>query len=222
LIKFIIMRKRRHDLTQRQFRDYWVDRHSILERQVFARGQLKKIVTTFVTEVLAGEAPYDGMVELYYANIDDFKKEQRDTGDMMKADTENFCDPDYKIAFLTEEVLIAGDPALRSSVKLNVLTRRRKGMTQAQFRDYWVHQHSILEREVFARGQIKKILATFVADEVLGAAPCDGMVELYFNSLDDLYTEQKTTGSKMVDDEVNFCDLDSRVVLMTEEVIIAG
>ena len=107
MIKVVTMRKRRKDLTQQQFRDYWVNQHSILERQVFARGEIKKIVTTFVTETLVGESPYDGMVELYFDNMDDFNRERIHTGDMMKEDAAKFCDPDAKITLLTEEVVIA-------------------------------------------------------------------------------------------------------------------
>ena len=109
MIKIIILRKRKAGVTQKEFRDYWVNQHSILERDVFSKGQIKKIVTSFVEKEMKGDSPFDGMVELYFDNMQDLQTE-RDTTDqtIMGADIANVADPDYQIVVLTEEVVIAG------------------------------------------------------------------------------------------------------------------
>ena len=95
-------------------------------------------------------------------------------------------------------------------------------MTREQFKDYWVNKHSELERKVFARGRIKKISATFIGATLVGELSWDGFVELYFDSHEDLDATRQDDDEMMKKDEANVCDLEQRIVVMTEEVVIAG
>jgi uncharacterized protein (TIGR02118 family) len=85
-----------------------VDKHSELERQVFARGRIKKITATFMGASLVGELPWDGFVELYFDSNEDLQATFQDNDELMKKDEVNFCDPEHRIVALTEEVVIAG------------------------------------------------------------------------------------------------------------------
>ena len=65
MIKLIVFVKKRSYMTREQFKDHWVHKHSELEKKVFARGRVKKIVATFIGATLVGELGYEGFVELY-------------------------------------------------------------------------------------------------------------------------------------------------------------
>jgi hypothetical protein len=59
MIKLMVFVKKRSDMTREQFKDYWVNKHSELERKVFARGRIKKISATFIGATLVGELSWD-------------------------------------------------------------------------------------------------------------------------------------------------------------------
>jgi uncharacterized protein (TIGR02118 family) len=92
MIKLMVFVKKRSDMTRVQFKDYWVNKHSELERQVFARGRIKKISATFVGATLVGELSWDGFVELYFDSHEDLDATLQDDDEMMKKDEAYFCD----------------------------------------------------------------------------------------------------------------------------------
>jgi uncharacterized protein (TIGR02118 family) len=107
MVKVIGLVKKRPDMTHEQFRDYWLNTHSRLEKESLRVNPIRRIVANFFTENLVDQAPFDGMVELYFDDIDQMRK-QWSSGhdDVMKNDEANFCDPSYRILFLVDEVEI--------------------------------------------------------------------------------------------------------------------
>ena len=75
MVKVIRFIKRRKDLTHEQFKAYWLNRHSQLEKMVMEQTPIRKIVASFPTgEMIGGkEPPFDGMVELYFDGVDDMR-----------------------------------------------------------------------------------------------------------------------------------------------------
>jgi uncharacterized protein (TIGR02118 family) len=72
-------------------------------------------------------------------------------------------------------------------IKIVRLVKRRKDLTLAQFKDYWLTRHAEHEKRAIASTPLKKIVASIATGEIaLGAtvAPFDGMVAMYFESLD--------------------------------------
>lgn len=107
MIKVIGMVRKRDDMTHEQFRDYWLNRHSQLEKASLAVNPVRRIVANFWREDMIGEAPFDGMVELYYDNIEDMRRIWGSGhDDEMRADEANFCSPDMRIFCIVEEVEI--------------------------------------------------------------------------------------------------------------------
>jgi uncharacterized protein (TIGR02118 family) len=108
MVKVIGFVKKREDLTLQQFKDYWLNKHSKLEKEAIENTPIKRIVASFVTEELIGTVPFDGMVELYFDSIEEMKAMWSGTQDeTMQEDEKNFCDPDYRVFALTEEYIIA-------------------------------------------------------------------------------------------------------------------
>ena len=107
MIKVIGLVKKRPDMTHAEFKDYWLNKHSKLERASLAKNPVQRIVVNFFEQNLFGEAPFDGMVEIYYASVEDMRH-QWSSGhdDTMRADEANFCDPNYRIFFVADEVEI--------------------------------------------------------------------------------------------------------------------
>ncbi len=73
-VKIIRLVKRRADLTLAQFKDYWLTRHALHERQAMATTPLQRVVASIATgEVALGgtEPPFDAMVALYFRNLED-------------------------------------------------------------------------------------------------------------------------------------------------------
>ena len=109
-------------------------------------------------------------------------------------------------------------------VKAIIFIKRRKDMTREQFKEYWLTQHSKLEKENVEKNWVKKIVASFALDdESLPAPPFDGMVELYFDSIEDMKKDvQGPQRQIMLADEENFCDhSEKQVVVLTEEYLMA-
>jgi uncharacterized protein (TIGR02118 family) len=107
VIKVVGLFRRRKDMTRAQFKEHWLTRHALLEHEIFPGSRMKKIVATFVSQDLMGDVPYDGMVELYFESLEDMQAQfATGTDDKMRADEANFCDPDYRIFAVTEEVVI--------------------------------------------------------------------------------------------------------------------
>ena len=108
MIKVIGFVKKRKDLTFQEFKDYWLKKHNRLEKESVEKNPVVKIVASFVTEDFVGKGPFDGMVELYFKNMEDMKTQMSGPQPgIMKEDEKNFCDPDYRVFIVTEEYLMA-------------------------------------------------------------------------------------------------------------------
>ncbi len=108
MIKVVGFVKKRKDLTFQEFKDYWINNHSKLEKESVEKNPVRKIVASFVTEEFVGKGPFDGMVELYFANKEDMQEQMSGPQPgIMKEDEKNFCDPDYRVFVVTEEYLMA-------------------------------------------------------------------------------------------------------------------
>lgn len=111
MIKVIGMVRKRADMTHAEFKDYWLNQHSRLERASLGTNPVRRIVANFWTANLIDEAPCDGMVELYYDSIEDMQAVWGSGhDDEMRADEANFCAPDFRIFFIAEEIEIGRRP----------------------------------------------------------------------------------------------------------------
>jgi uncharacterized protein (TIGR02118 family) len=112
LAKVVGMVRKRADMTHAEFRDYWLNRHSRLEKESLATNPVRRIVANFWQEDMIGEVGFDGMVELYYDSIEDLRRVWGGGhDDTMRADEANFCDPDFRVFCIVEEVEIGRNPA---------------------------------------------------------------------------------------------------------------
>ena len=94
--------------TREQFKDHWLTKHSEIEKMIVQQTSVRKIVASFA---IGEEARFDGMVEIYYDNIEDFRarKESADPfRPMLRKDEENFIDLSAeRVTLVMEEYVIA-------------------------------------------------------------------------------------------------------------------
>lgn len=109
-------------------------------------------------------------------------------------------------------------------VKAVIFIKRRKDLTREQFKQYWLTQHVKLEKENAEKNWVRKIVASFAIEVAsMPEPPFDGMVELYFDTIDDLKRDVEGAQRQvMYADEENFCDhSEEQVVVVTEEYLMA-
>lgn len=94
MLKYVRVLKRRPDLTQDEFKAYWLNEHSKLEDKVMESGWVRRIAASFTTGGAFGdEPPWDGMVELYFDSRADLEAlTSSHIPEMMRQDEENFVD----------------------------------------------------------------------------------------------------------------------------------
>ena len=108
-IKIIRTVYRRRDLSHRQFKDYWLGNHSKLEHRVIAESPVQRIVATFAVPEPGVDPVFDGMVELYFANVADIRAMfAGPIPAMMRKDEENFVQMDAPAVRLVAEEFAAG------------------------------------------------------------------------------------------------------------------
>src|SRR5882672_8498973 len=197
MVKIVRLVKRRADLTLAQFKDYWLTRHALHERRAIATTPLQKVVASIATGEIAlgGTAPpFDGMVALYFWSLEDARAAfsgQATAG--MREDAKNFVDSSQAPPqIFADEYLMSkkpgAGPSMKSSGQLKIIRTvyRRRDLTHAKFKDYWLSNHSRLEDKVVETTGVQRIVATFALPDDHKSPEFDGLAELYFNGLEDI------------------------------------
>jgi uncharacterized protein (TIGR02118 family) len=231
-VKIVRLVKRRQDLTPAQFKDYWLTQHARHERQAIAATLLQKVVASIATgEVALGGTvpPFDGMVALYFRTLEDARATfSGQAAAAMREDAKNFVDlskiPPQIFAdeYLTEK---QGAAALKESGQLKIVRTvyRRRDLTHSQFKDYWLNNHSKLEGRVISETAVQRIVATFAVPQYREDPDFDGMVELYFNRVEDIRAMfSGPVPAMMRKDEENFVQMDAPAVRLVAEEYVIG
>jgi uncharacterized protein (TIGR02118 family) len=231
MIKIVRLVKRRPDLTLAQFKEYWLSRHAEHERRAIASTPLKKVVASIATgEVALGGTvpPFDGMVAMYFDDVEAARATYTGPGTAaMREDARNFVAFDQaQPQIFAEEHLVAGKPGapLRRAGQIKVIRTvyRRRDLSLAAFKDYWLARHARLEREVVAITPMQRIVATFPLSES-EAPEFDGMAELYFERVEEIRTTfAGPVPAMMRKDEENFVQMDAPAVRVVAEEYLIG
>jgi uncharacterized protein (TIGR02118 family) len=231
-VKIVRLVKRRADLTPAQFKEYWLTRHAPHERRAIETTPLQKVVASIATgEVALGgtEPPFDGMVALYFSSLEDARATFSGPGTAaMRDDAKNFVDPRSSPQIFADEYLVSEKddaPAIRRSGQLKTIrtVSRRRDLTPAQFKDYWLNQHSRLEREVIATTSMQRIIASFALPENPVLPEFDGLAELYFEKVEDIRAMfAGPVPAMMRKDEQNFVQMNAPAVRLVAEEYLIG
>lgn len=209
----VVRMAKRGDKLPAEFRQEFLERHRELKRVA------KKVVASVATnDGQAGKEPeFAGMASLYYSSA---AEARHGLGD----------DPS-KVEIAAEEFLLAqqgdADRLIKTNGQLKLVRTfiRRKDLSLAQFKDYWLKTHIALHKRAITETPVVRSVATLaLPPETGGNEPSfDGMVELYVASTEDLRTLFASPAMALMrKDEENFVQLDSpaAVIFVAEESVL--
>ena len=239
MLKILRMVRKAKVLTSQQFRQSWLTELAPLHRNILEANPIDRILASFATaEMVGGEQPpFDAMIEIYLRDAGDSARVIAALGsDAMKQREAKLLDSCADLPFIVADEHVMSEnaewaarrarlPGPRTKVVRTI--RRKRDLTLQQFKDYWLNQHSRLEKGRTQSTRVRKIASTFPLGSPVGAEaaepPFDGMVSLYFEDAESAKQQfAGTAPSVMRRDEVNFVDMsESPVRSITEEVLIA-
>ena len=233
-IKIVRLVKRRADLSLAQFKNYWLTRHAEHERRAIEATPLQKVVASIATgEVALGGTvpPFDGMVSLYFKSLEDARATLSGPATAaMREDAKNFVAlSDMPPQVFADEYLISekpdAGPSMKPTGQLKIIRTvyRRRDLTHAKFKDYWLNHHSRLEHKVVQTTGVQRIVATFALPDDHKGPEFDGVAELYFNRLEDIRAMfAGPVPAMMRRDEENFVQMDAPAVRLVAEEYVIG
>ena len=205
IFKVVRMAKRPAQRSAEAFRQDWKD----AQLNVSPRP-IRTVLSLATGEVALGAQtpPFDGMAALYYST----PEEAGSAGASMNDEMVQVCD----------EHLMSQKPNPRTRLKIIRTVYRRRDLTHPQFKDYWLKNHSRLEERVIAESPVQRIVATFALPQAGKDPAFDGMVELYFASVEDIRSMfAGPIPAMMRKDEENFVQMDAPAVRLVAEEFIA-
>ena len=228
MFKRVWLIRRVPGLTLAQFQSHWPDRREEIGLRAPGSSSMRKLVVSFSTgEVVLGgtEAPFDAMVAAYFDRVEEAWADKSDPTASMISD--NVGAPLDMIT--AEEHLMAerrgAERLLQQPGQLKVVRTvyRRRDLTSGQFKEYWLQNHSRLKGNAIGSPGVRRIVASFAIPEGDQDPAFDGMVEIYFDSIENV--RAMFTGEVpniMRRDEQNFVQMDAPAVrVVTQEYVIA-
>ena len=112
MVKFIAMVKRKSGVSLDEFSRYWYEKHAPLAMKVTPKELLPKRYVHNYAVTLGGskEPEFDGIGEVYYADMDAFNRSNEwffgPGGKVLRDDEENFADKSTRIAVVVDERII--------------------------------------------------------------------------------------------------------------------
>lgn len=135
MLKQLSIFRRREDLPQETFRDYWRNRHPEVVTRL---PGIRRYVQNHVTRVLRGEPAWDGIAEVWF---DDIESMRANAGSQVladiRADEANFIAAGSMVSIVTHEHVFVDDLDGCEPCKVLALVKRSPGLTAGQFQREW-------------------------------------------------------------------------------------
>jgi len=187
MYKHIALLVRREGETHDEFRERWLGERAPLVREIDGVVRHHTVVPTD-PEV----AEFDGIAELYFESVADLNDA---LGSLGTRDDEYLAVEEPR-RFDGEEVLQRDETGGETDglYKHSAFLVRKPGLSHEAFREYWAGEHTPLARDI--EGVVRYHTVYPVDPET---AAFDGVAELYFESLADLYDALGSPGSRDYD-----------------------
>ncbi len=213
MLKQLSIFRRREDLSQATFRDYWRNRHPDVVTRL---PGIRRYVQNHVTGVLRGAPAWDGIAEVWF---DDIEGMRANAGSQVLADIRedeaNFIAAGSVVSIVTHEYVFVDDLDGSAPCKVLALVKRSPGLTAEQFQREWREVGPQVANLPGVRryGQDHCRLGIYRA----GREPAfDGMASLCYAAPFSLARE----GRRIVALEETLMDVSGTVVLVVEEYVV--
>ncbi|MEF8782762.1 MAG: EthD family reductase [Haloarculaceae archaeon] len=234
MYKHIALLVRQEGMSQEEFVDYWQDNHTPIAKDIEGVVRYQQVLPTDPEN-----AEFDGIAELYFEDIDDLHAALGSPGSRdydptkeiaakAREDVDNFLAVEQRPRFIGEEIVqkdeVDGDTD--GLYKHSAFLVRQESMIHEEFVDYWQDNHTPIAREIEGVVKYNTILPADPEN-----AEFDGVAELYFESLSDLYAALGSEGSRDYDptkgkakeareDVDNFLAIDERPRFIGQEQLV--
>lgn len=135
MLKQLSIFRRREDLSQETFRNYWGNRHPEVVTRL---PGIRRYVQNHVTGVLRGAPAWDGIAEVWFDDIESMRANVSSPvlADI-RADEANFIAAGSMVSIVTSEHVFVDDPDGCAPCKVLALVKRSPGLTAEQFQGEW-------------------------------------------------------------------------------------
>ena len=201
----VVRMAKRGDKLPLEFKQEWIELHSQYKRTS------NKVVVSMPT---SEKPPFDGFAAMHYSNAVKAKETLADHPGRQEVLCEEFVSGEKLDAPKTIKS--------KDQVKVVRLIIRKKDLSLAQFKDYWLKNYMKLEKRLTVETPVLRVVASFAVPPEPGANEpyFDGMEELYLASLEDFNAMLASPiPALMRKEEENFVQLDAptNASLMVEE-----
>lgn len=213
MLKQLSILRRREDLSQETFRNYWRNRHPEVVTRL---PGIRRYVQNHVTRVLRGEPAWDGIAEVWFDDIESMRANagSPELADI-RADEANFIAAGSMMSIVTHEHVFVDDPDGSAPCKVLALVKRSPGLTAEQFQGEWREVGPQVANLPGVRryGQDHCRLGIYRA----GREPAfDGMASLSYGELFSLARE----GRRIMALEEPLTDVSGTVAFVVEECVV--
>ncbi len=140
----VVRMAKRGEKSLPEFKQEWLELHRELKRTA------NKVVASMATgEVALGgtEVPFDGMATMYHTTVEKARAALADHPQRQEVLSEEFM--------VAEKMDAAKTIKATNQLKIVRTVIRRKDLTLAQFKDYWLKNHSTLEKQVIRESPVQ-------------------------------------------------------------------
>ena len=201
----VVRMAKRGDKLPREFKQEWTDLQS----------QLKRASNKVQVDIATSEKPaFDGFATMYFSNAAKAKEILADHPGRQEVVCEEFLSGEKLDAPKTIKA--------KDQIKVVRLIIRKKDMSLADFRKYWLTTYAKLEKRLTVETPVLRVAATFALPPEPGANEpyFDAMEEVYLASLEDFNAMLASPiPALMRKEEENFVQLDAphNASLLVEE-----
>jgi uncharacterized protein (TIGR02118 family) len=202
MYKHVALLVRKQGYSHEEFVDYWQENHTPIARDIEGVVRYHTVLPTD-----SENAEFDGIAELYFADLDDLHDALGSPGSRdydptkevaakAREDVDNFLAIQERPRFIGEETVQKDetDGDTTGLYKHSAFLVRKEGMSHEEFVDYWQNNHTPIAREIEGVVRYATVLPTDPENSEF-----DGVAELYFEDLDDLHDALGSEGSRDYD-----------------------